>query len=102
MSEICELQQKDPDLISNFEYFEQGVVPTDDRSARKLVMECKKYELIDGVLHFENHSLDIGALFCPKQFNPLYLRKLVLVALLAIYLNERSMITYDALTIGKE
>ena len=73
MSEIRELQQKDTYLVSYyFEYFDQGAVPTDDKSARKLVMECKKHELIDGVLHFVNRSLDVGPLLCPKQFNPLY------------------------------
>ena len=53
MSEICELQQKDPDLVNFFEYLDQGIIPTDDKVARMLVIECKKYKLIDGVLHFE-------------------------------------------------
>ena len=76
MTEIRELQQKDPDLVSYFEYFEQGVIPTDDKAARKLIMECKKYELVDGVLHFENPSFPgRWCIVVPKAVRPTLLKE---------------------------
>ena len=104
MSEIHALQQN-PDLVSFFEYLEQGIIPTDDKVARKLVMECKKYELIDGVLHFENPAFPgCWCIVVPKAVRPTLLEEAHagLAVLLAICLNGRSMIACNVPNTGKE
>ena len=56
LAEIRELQLKDPDLTIYFTYLEQNILPEDDNVAKRIVMESKRMELIDGVLHREDVS----------------------------------------------
>ena len=45
--ELRQLQIKDPELACYVAYLENGDLPTDDRTARKVVLGSKQYEMID-------------------------------------------------------
>ena len=49
-----ELQRNDPDLQQIIELLESGKLPSDEKLARKLVLEQDQYDIIDGILHHEN------------------------------------------------
>ena len=53
---VHELQLKDPDLAVYFSYLEQQVLPDDDSVSKRIVLESKRMEVIDGVLHREDVS----------------------------------------------
>ena len=50
----AELQRSDPDLLQIIELLEGGTLPSDEKLARKLVLEQDQYDIIDGILHHEN------------------------------------------------
>ena len=54
LTEIRELQLKDPELAVYITYLEQKVLPENDSVAKRIVLESKRMELIDGVLHRED------------------------------------------------
>ena len=49
-SELVEAQRKDPKLQAVVEYLEQGILPADEKAARKMVLERPRFALVDGVL----------------------------------------------------
>jgi hypothetical protein len=49
--EIKKLQSDDENLVC---YVKCGSLPSDDRSAKKVVFKSKNFELIDGLLHHED------------------------------------------------
>ena len=53
---VHELQWKDPNLVVYFSYLEQQVLPEDDSVSKRIVLESKRMEVIDGVLHREDVS----------------------------------------------
>jgi len=46
-----ERQLADPELVTVIRYIQDGVLPTDDRKARKLILGKTMYVVIDNVLH---------------------------------------------------
>ena len=52
--EIRKLQGQDDDLVRYVKYLERGSLPPDNQSAKKVVLESKNFELIDGLLHHED------------------------------------------------
>ena len=52
--EIYELQLKDTTLTPYFQYLEEQKLPIDESESRRIVLECEKLEIIDGVLHHDN------------------------------------------------
>ena len=54
--EIRVCQMKDSDLLPYFQYLEDGLLPVDEKDAKKVVLESRKFEVIDGVLQFEHPS----------------------------------------------
>ena len=56
-SDIGKLQRGDEELSPIFRYLEDDVLPSDDKQARKLVMEKPNFELIEGVLYNENPAV---------------------------------------------
>ena len=52
--EIRKLQGQDDDLVRYVKYLECGSLSSDDQSVRKVVLESKNFELIDGLLHRED------------------------------------------------
>ena len=52
--ELRQLQLQDIDLISYIMYLECNLLPPEEHDARKVVLGSKEYEIIDGVLHYEN------------------------------------------------
>ena len=52
--EIRELQLKDTTLTPYFRYLEEQKLPTSETESRRIVLECEKLEVIDGVLHRDN------------------------------------------------
>lgn len=53
VQEIRVAQRSDTTLTSMFEYLERGVLPSDEKFAKRLVMESSRYEVIQGVLYYE-------------------------------------------------
>ena len=53
-SEIGQLQRKDEEFAPIFRYLEDGFLPNDEHKAKKLVLEKSRFDVIDGVLHYEN------------------------------------------------
>ena len=53
--DIQTLQRKCPDLIPFFQYLEDGVLPQDDKAARKLVFEAEQFVIDNGVLYHIFH-----------------------------------------------
>ena len=51
-SDIAHLQRQDPQLSIWFTYLEDGRLPTDDHTARRLVLEQDQFQLVDGVLYY--------------------------------------------------
>ena len=49
-------QKKDPGLAALCLYLEDGTLPDDKKLAKRIVIESQQYDIIDGVLHFENRS----------------------------------------------
>ena len=56
LDEIRRLQREDSELMMIFQYLEDGKLPDNDTSARRLALEKTRYEIIDGILYFENPS----------------------------------------------
>ena len=52
--EIRELQLKDTTLTPYFQYLEEHKLPTSETESRRIVLECEKLEVIDGILHHDN------------------------------------------------
>ena len=48
--DIANLQHQDPQLSDVLRYLEEGSLPSDDRLARRLVLEQESFEVVDGVL----------------------------------------------------
>ena len=57
VDEIRRLQREDSELVTIFQYLEDGKLPDTDTSARRLALEKSRYEIIDGILYFENPSV---------------------------------------------
>ena len=57
MSEVKSAQRNDPELLPKCEYLELHVLPTEEKLARRTVLESECFVLIQGVLFYEpsNH-----------------------------------------------
>ena len=67
--EIQKLQGQDDDVVCYVKYLECGSLPKDDQSARKMVLESKNFELIDGLLYHEDPVCPgRWCLVVPKKF----------------------------------
>lgn len=53
VEEIREAQRSDASLTVMCEYLERGVLPSEDKLAKKIVLESNNYEVIQGVLYYE-------------------------------------------------
>jgi len=53
MKEIRAARREDPELVVLCDYLERGVLPLDEGMAKKVILESKRHEVIEGVLHFE-------------------------------------------------
>ena len=74
--EIRALQMEDLDLLPYFQYIEVKAVPTDEREARRLVLECEKMNVIEGVLHHEDAADPAKwCIIVPKQLRETILAK---------------------------
>ena len=56
LKEVREMQLKDPDLALYIAYLECHSLPDDDRVAKRIVLESRRMEIIDGVLYREDVS----------------------------------------------
>ena len=54
LSNLAELQKSDSTFQDMFLYLADGVLPEEDKTARKVVLESRHFDLLDGVLHHEN------------------------------------------------
>ena len=51
------LQEDDVELLHYFQYLEDKTVPVNERDARRIVLECEKIEVIEGVLHHKDTAV---------------------------------------------
>ena len=58
VNEIAELQKLDPELSPMLKYIEEGSVPSEKKLARRLVMEGSRFDVVDGVLYYENPDVE--------------------------------------------
>ena len=58
LSEIAEQQRRDPELCPVIRYLEDGTIPTESKLARRLVMERPRFDIVDGVLYYENPDVE--------------------------------------------
>lgn len=56
-SDIGKLQRSDSELSPIFECLEKDILPADERQARRLALEKVNFEVIDGVLYYENPTV---------------------------------------------
>ena len=55
---LQESQRADPELKPIFDYLEEGILPTEERRAREMVLGKSQFAIVDGVLyHLEDKSL---------------------------------------------
>ena len=53
-NELSVKQRQDPEFYPLFQYIEDGVLPEDERQARRMVLERPQFVVVDGVLHYES------------------------------------------------
>ena len=71
MVALQEEQRKDPELAAMLYYLQDGALPEDEKSARRIVVESKQHDIIDGVLHFENSAFPgCWCIVVPEQLRP--------------------------------
>lgn len=54
---LGELQRLEPELILIFQYLEQGILPENEKQAKRLVLERPRFSVMEGVLYYENPDL---------------------------------------------
>lgn len=54
--EVSDLQRNDPQLKPMWEYLQEGLLPEDERLARKLTLERDSFAIVDGILYFVQKS----------------------------------------------
>ena len=57
-SEIAKMQRQDPELSPMLRYVEEGTLPSNKKDAKKLVMERSRFDIVDGVLYYENPDVE--------------------------------------------
>ncbi len=69
LKEVAIHQQNDVDMSTMVAYLKSGVLPEDEKLARRVVLESKQFELVDGVLYHENSVLPgRWCLVVPREF----------------------------------
>lgn len=53
---MTDMQHEDPDLHMIFSYLEKSELPSDEKKARRLVLESDHYTILNGVLYFVDNS----------------------------------------------
>ena len=54
VTSLQEEQKKDPKLATMLHDLQDGTLPEDDKLAKQIVADSKQYDIVGGVLHFEN------------------------------------------------
>ena len=49
--DVAKLQRECPDYKPIFEYIEEGILPQDEKTARKIVFESEQFIIDDGTLY---------------------------------------------------
>ena len=50
------LDKSDPELAALLRYIQEGTLPDNEKSVKRMVAENKQYDVVDSVLHFENSN----------------------------------------------
>ena len=91
--EIRKLQGQDDDLVRYMKYLVCGSLPSDDQSARKVVLKSKNFELIDGLLHHKDPACPgRWCLVVPKELHS-HLLEEAHVGLFVGHFSERKVHT---------
>ena len=75
-SDIGLLQRADEELIPIFNYLENDVLPSEEKQARKLVLEGSNFEVIERVLYYDNPAFPgCWRIAVPKSLRPTLLKE---------------------------
>ena len=75
-SDIETLQRQDEELAPIFRYLEEGILPGDDRYAKRLALEKSRFEVIDGVLYHENPDVPgVWRIAVPRALREILLKE---------------------------
>jgi len=93
--DIQTLQRQCPDFIPIFDYFETGELPTDDKAARKIILESEQFVIDNGILYH---------LLCPRTKRLDKMMPVIQQLCVPKVLREKLMIAYhdDQCHIGQE
>ena len=70
------LQRQDEELSPIIRYLEEGILPSDDRHARKLALEKSCFEVVDGILYYENANVPgVWRIAMPKALRKTLLKE---------------------------
>ena len=74
---LRECQVMDPEMSEMMSYLQDRSLPDDDKSARRVVLESKQFELVEGLLYHENPAAfpDRWCLVVPKELRPTLLKE---------------------------
>ena len=99
--EIHQMQMEDVDLQTYMKYHSRGLLPEDQKVARKIVLESQHYEMIDDVLYHENpnHS-GRWCIVVPKNLRSQLLTEAHSGVLVATSQRRRYTIRYGEITGG--
>ena len=101
LADVRELQLKDPDLVVYFSYLEQQVLPEDDSVAKRIVLESKRMEVVDGVLYREDVcDSSRWCVVVPHELRSDLLKEAHSCVFSGHFLNAKCMIAFVGLTGG--
>ena len=66
--EVRTFQMEDKFMALMIEYLQTGALPDSDKDARRLVMESRLFQELDGVLYFENKTLNKLCIVVPEKY----------------------------------
>ena len=52
LTDIASEQHKDPDVVKILSFLEDGILPSDDRQAKKLALQGSQFVLVDNILYY--------------------------------------------------
>ena len=73
---LLDEQKNNPKLAAMLHYIQEGTLPDSEKSAQRMVAKNEQYDIINGVLHFENsHFLNHCCIVVSEWLRPEVLRE---------------------------
>ena len=69
LKEVNESQLEDADMAAMIAYLQDGTLPDEEKSSRRIILEGKQFDVVDGILYHENPTLPgRWCIVAPKKF----------------------------------